>query len=108
MGEESVSKIDKLLTSSGEVPTADLRLQSQKVNHASMWSGVFLLSVCVGFQIMQNNAGVFRTAELLEEGCEKIDSVYKEFDSVKVLSSFHSPLPICWLNPPPRPSYGAL
>ena len=40
---------------------------------------------------MQNNAGVFRTAELLKEGCEKMDSVYKEFDSVKVLTSFHSP-----------------
>ena len=44
MGEESVSKIDKLLTSPGEVPTATLRLQSQKVNLASMWSGVRLLS----------------------------------------------------------------
>jgi len=33
---------------------------------------------------MQNNAAVFRTGEVLEEGCQKLDDLYKEMKDVKV------------------------
>lgn len=48
----------------GSVPTAQLRLRMQKT--------------------MQNNAAVFRTSELLREGCEKIDHVFDAFADVRV------------------------
>jgi succinate dehydrogenase / fumarate reductase flavoprotein subunit len=35
-------------------------------------------------QVMQNNAAVFRTGEILQEGCTLIDSVYQSFSQVKV------------------------
>ncbi|MDX1556216.1 MAG: succinate dehydrogenase flavoprotein subunit [Xanthomonadales bacterium] len=35
-------------------------------------------------QVMQNNAAVFRTGEILEEGCRKIDEVYDSFSEVNV------------------------
>jgi len=40
----------------GHVPTADLRLQMQKT--------------------MQNNAAVFRTGDVLKEGCDLMQGVY--------------------------------
>lgn len=33
---------------------------------------------------MQNNAAVFRSGEILEEGCTKLDSLYKDLKDVKV------------------------
>merc|ERR1719394_2271257 len=49
-GEESIANIDRIRMADGEINTAALRTQMQKV--------------------MQNNAAVFRTAETLEDGCE--------------------------------------
>jgi succinate dehydrogenase / fumarate reductase flavoprotein subunit len=34
--------------------------------------------------VMQNNAAVFRTSEVLEEGCKLISDVYAEFKDIKV------------------------
>jgi succinate dehydrogenase / fumarate reductase flavoprotein subunit len=34
--------------------------------------------------VMQNNAAVFRTGEVLEEGCRKIGSVYESFGDLRV------------------------
>ena len=33
---------------------------------------------------MQNNAAVFRTSEVLKEGCDKIDEVWKQMSDVSV------------------------
>jgi succinate dehydrogenase / fumarate reductase flavoprotein subunit len=35
-------------------------------------------------QVMQNNAAVFRTGEVLEEGCKLISDVYAKFEHIKV------------------------
>ena len=35
-------------------------------------------------QVMQNNAAVFRTGEVLEEGCRMISEVYASFSDLKV------------------------
>ncbi len=32
---------------------------------------------------MQNHAAVFRTGDVLKEGCEKMDSIYKSMDDMK-------------------------
>uniref|UniRef100_A0A646QGE8 Succinate dehydrogenase [ubiquinone] flavoprotein subunit, mitochondrial n=1 Tax=Hemiscolopendra marginata TaxID=943146 RepID=A0A646QGE8_9MYRI len=63
-GEESVANLDKFRFSNGKTPTADLRLKMQK--------------------IMQSDAAVFRTAELLQEGCKKIEECYQQLADIKV------------------------
>jgi len=52
-GEESVANLDKLRFANGSRPVAEIRLEMQR--------------------IMQNNAAVFRTGEVLKEGVELID-----------------------------------
>jgi succinate dehydrogenase (ubiquinone) flavoprotein subunit len=59
LGEESVARLDRFRFAKGSTPTADLRLKMQKV--------------------MQTNAAVFRNAEVLQEGCRAIDSIYEQF-----------------------------
>lgn len=56
-GEASIANLDSVRYADGAVPVADLRLEMQKT--------------------MQNNAAVFRTGPVLEEGCEKMADVYK-------------------------------
>jgi len=64
-GEETIDRLDRLRQAQGgSVPTADLRLRMQKT--------------------MQSNAAVFRTSELLQEGCGLIDDCFESFDGVKV------------------------
>jgi succinate dehydrogenase (ubiquinone) flavoprotein subunit len=63
-GEESVANIDKLRHAKGSISTADLRLKMQKT--------------------MQKHAGVFRTGEVLQEGCKKMDDVYKTLNDIKL------------------------
>ena len=59
-GEPAITRVERLRNSQGGAePTADLRLKMQKV--------------------MQNDAAVFRTQSTLEEGCKKIDEVYKSY-----------------------------
>lgn len=64
-GEKSIQNIDKLKHANGQRPTATVRLEMQK--------------------IMQTYAAVFRTAETLKEGCEKIDKLYTDVrDDIKL------------------------
>ncbi len=57
-------RLDKLRHARGSEPTADIRLRMQRV--------------------MQNNAAVFRTGEILEEGCKLIGEVWSSFAEVRV------------------------
>ncbi|MFO1190380.1 MAG: succinate dehydrogenase flavoprotein subunit [Alphaproteobacteria bacterium] len=52
-GEDSIALLDRLRQSKGGLPTARIRGEMQRT--------------------MQNNCAVFRTTEVLEEGCQKID-----------------------------------
>ncbi len=63
-GEESVANLDWIRNANGAIPTADLRLSMQKT--------------------MQNHAAVFREAKTLKEGVEKMSSIYKQINDVKV------------------------
>lgn len=63
-GEASVANIDKLRFAKGNISTADLRMEMQKT--------------------MQNHAAVFRTAEVLAEGCKQISKVWAKLDDLKL------------------------
>lgn len=63
-GERSVANLDKMRYADGSTPTAEIRLAMQKV--------------------MQTNAAVYRTGEVLKEGCELMDQQYKDMDDIKV------------------------
>lgn len=63
-GEESVANLDWVRNANGAVPTADLRLTMQKT--------------------MQNHAAVFREAQTLQEGVQKMSGIYKQIKDVKV------------------------
>lgn len=63
-GMESLEDLDNLRYKSGEVSTAEVRLDMQNV--------------------MQEHAAVYRTAEVLEEGLTKIDEVVEKFKHVEV------------------------
>ncbi|XP_011403424.2 PREDICTED: succinate dehydrogenase [ubiquinone] flavoprotein subunit, mitochondrial-like [Amphimedon queenslandica] len=64
-GESSIDNIDTLLhNETATIPTSELRLNMQKV--------------------MQNNAAVFRTGPVLEEGIEKLTSLAGDMRNVKV------------------------
>ncbi|HUF86648.1 MAG TPA: FAD-binding protein, partial [Thermohalobaculum sp.] len=62
--ERAMDRFDRLRHANGQVPTAMLRLNLQKA--------------------MQEEAGVFRTAKSLKEGCARIAKVDAAFDDVKV------------------------
>lgn len=62
-GEQAIADMDRVRYADGELRTAEIRLNMQK--------------------IMQNHAAVFRTQETLAEGCEKIDECYESFSKVK-------------------------
>uniref|UniRef100_A0A8C1V509 succinate dehydrogenase n=1 Tax=Cyprinus carpio TaxID=7962 RepID=A0A8C1V509_CYPCA len=62
-GEASVTNLDKIRFANGSTRTSEIRLNMQKT--------------------MQNHAAVFRTGDVLKEGCEKMDSVYKSLDDIK-------------------------
>ncbi|MEM7291626.1 MAG: succinate dehydrogenase/fumarate reductase flavoprotein subunit, partial [Pseudomonadota bacterium] len=55
---------DRLRHANGGTPTADLRLNMQK--------------------IMQEDAAVFRTQETLEQGCRRMDAAYQGLADIKV------------------------
>ncbi|KAL1916031.1 uncharacterized protein VTP21DRAFT_6035 [Calcarisporiella thermophila] len=63
-GADTIARLDQLRNADGSKPTADIRLKMQKV--------------------MQSDAAVFRTQESLDEGCTRIDEVWKSFDDVRV------------------------
>jgi len=60
----ALSRLDAARYASGGTPTAELRLAMQKV--------------------MQSNCAVFRTGEVLEEGCKLIHDVYKGASDIGV------------------------
>lgn len=62
--DQSLADFDKVRHAKGSIKTADLRLEMQKV--------------------MQNNAAVFRTEEVLKEGCEKIMTTAAKINDIHV------------------------
>ncbi|EIL96451.1 fumarate reductase (quinol) flavoprotein subunit [Rhodanobacter thiooxydans] len=65
--EPALSRLDHLRHARGGTPTAQLRA---KMQHA-----------------MQEDAAVFRTAETLEKGCQRLDELHAEFADVAVADS---------------------
>ena len=63
-GDLAISRLDKFRHASGATPTAELRLNMQKV--------------------MQTNCAVFRTSQILDEGHELIHNVWSGIDDIKV------------------------
>jgi len=63
-GDKSIDRLDRYRTAKGSTPTAQLRHDMQIA--------------------MQEDAGVFRTAEALANGRQRIDSIYKRMDDIKV------------------------
>ncbi len=63
-GQYAVERLDKLRHANGSRPTAEIRLEMQK--------------------IMQNHAAVFRTGESLQEGIDKLDNCAASFNDVRV------------------------
>jgi succinate dehydrogenase / fumarate reductase flavoprotein subunit len=63
-GEQAVARLDKLRNAKGGLPTAKIRLDMQRV--------------------MQNHAAVFRTGESLQEGVDKLETVFASFVDVGV------------------------
>ncbi|HEX5787601.1 MAG TPA: succinate dehydrogenase flavoprotein subunit [Woeseiaceae bacterium] len=63
-GRNSVARLDRLRHADGSRPTADVRLEMQKV--------------------MQNHAAVFRTGETLDEGIQLLARTWRSFADVRV------------------------
>jgi succinate dehydrogenase / fumarate reductase, flavoprotein subunit len=63
-GEYALSRLDKFRHASGGTPTAELRARMQRT--------------------MQSNCAVFRTAESLKEGVEKISEIWRATDDIAV------------------------
>lgn len=63
-GEEALAKLDKIRYSKGTTPTSEVRLDMQKT--------------------MQKYCSVFRTQEILDQGCKEIDRVAKRFTDVRI------------------------
>ena len=62
--DQALSRLDRLRQANGSRRTAEIRLDMQKT--------------------MQSNAAVFRTQEVLEEGCRKIDQVWESLSDIKL------------------------
>mmetsp|Transcript_22373 Transcript_22373/g.34467 ORF Transcript_22373/g.34467 Transcript_22373/m.34467 type:complete len:637 (+) Transcript_22373:99-2009(+) len=63
-GMDSLAELDKIRFAEGSTPTSEIRSEMQNT--------------------MQEHAAVYRTAETLAEGKEKIDKVVQKFDDIKV------------------------
>ncbi len=63
-GELAVQRLDKLRNANGNRPTAEIRLEMQKV--------------------MQAHAAVFRTGDSLQQGIDKLSATYASFSGVSV------------------------
>jgi succinate dehydrogenase / fumarate reductase flavoprotein subunit len=63
-GDYAVNRLDKARHAKGDLPTAALRLEMQKV--------------------MQSNCAVFRTGEILQEGCDHLRQIWAKRDQIKV------------------------
>jgi succinate dehydrogenase / fumarate reductase flavoprotein subunit len=65
--EKALDRFDRLRFAKGSTPTAEIRLNMQHT--------------------MQNHAAVFRTNDVLKEGCEKIDDIWNTLKDIKVNDS---------------------
>lgn len=63
-GEQSIEDLDKIRYADGSLTTADIRLRMQKTMH--------------------NHASVYRTQDVLAEGCKQIDEDIQLFKDIKV------------------------
>ena len=63
-GENGLDRLDRARHATGGEKTSDIRSKMQR--------------------IMQNNAAVFRTTEVLNEGCQLIDQVAEELGDIKI------------------------
>ena len=63
-GDDAVARLERFRTADGSTPTSELRLEMQKA--------------------MQENCAVFRTGEVLEEGCERMQKVVNAMDDIGV------------------------
>jgi succinate dehydrogenase / fumarate reductase flavoprotein subunit len=63
-GEKALNRLDTLRHASGGTPTADLRMQMQRT--------------------MQDHCAVFRTGEVLQEGVDKLDTIWGGMDDLQV------------------------
>lgn len=63
-GEQAIERLDKLRYNKGSTATADIRLNMQRT--------------------MQTNAAVFRTAESMQQGIDKMAEVWDSFADVKI------------------------
>ena len=63
-GERAIADLDRRRHADGGTPTAALRLEMQRA--------------------MQENCAVFRTGDILREGAEKLDSIWRARDDIKV------------------------
>ena len=63
-GDDALARLDRFRNAKGSTPTAQLRLQMQK--------------------IMQANCAVYRTGDVLNEGVTKIEQVYKDSSDIGV------------------------
>ncbi|MGI9292014.1 MAG: succinate dehydrogenase flavoprotein subunit [Gammaproteobacteria bacterium] len=63
-GEATIGRLDRLRYADGAVPTAELRLQMQRV--------------------MQSHAAVFRTGDVMQKGIDELRNAVKLFDDIKV------------------------
>jgi len=63
-GEASIANLDGIRFADGDIPTSQLRLKMQKT--------------------MQNHAAVFRTGDVMKEGIDKMETVWKDMSNLKV------------------------
>ncbi len=62
--DHALSRLDRLRNASGSLKTSEIRLTMQRA--------------------MQDNAAVFRTREILDEGCRKLDDVWNSLSDIQV------------------------
>jgi len=62
--DRALSRLDRLRNASGSLKTSEIRLTMQRA--------------------MQDNAAVFRTREILDEGCRKIDDVWNSLSDIQI------------------------
>lgn len=61
--QNAIDRFEKIHNSNGDISVAELRLKMQKT--------------------MQEHVAVFRNEELMKDGCEKIQSIFKDFAKIK-------------------------
>jgi len=63
-GEQAIARLDHFRNAKGKTPTAELRLEMQKT--------------------MQDHCAVFRTGDILQEGCDKMAKIWQRRDDIGV------------------------